>query len=143
MSKSNRSSESIQPVRRSFTDEFKRDAVNLVVNQGYTLAEASRSLGLHPNSFVPAIPILTLEKVFSREAKGGIVFDSKHFRNWKQKFMPEINGQAVLSEDEKAELKRLREEVRKLRMERDILKKATVRHGRFDSLCEGFAKESQ
>lgn len=115
MSKSNRSSESIKPVRRSFTDEFKRDAVSLVVDQGYTLAEAARSLGLHPNLI----------------------------RNWKQKFMSEINGQAVLSEDQEAELKRLRAENRKLQMERDILKKATVRHGRFDSLCEGFAKESQ
>ena len=38
-----------------------------------------------------------------------------------------------LSEEEKAELKRLREENRKLRMERDILKKATA----------FFAKESQ
>ena len=105
MSKSNRSSESLRRVRRSFSEEFKRDAVSLVTDQGYSLAEAARSLGLHPNLI----------------------------RNWKQKFMSESNDQAVLSEDEKAELKRLREEVRKLRMERDILKKATA----------FFAKESQ
>ena len=105
MSKSNRSSESLRRVRRSFSEEFKRDAVSLVTDQGYSLAEAARSLGLHPNLI----------------------------RNWKQKFMSESNDQAVLSEDEKAELKRLREEVRKLRMERDILKKATA----------FFAEESQ
>lgn len=105
MSKSNRSSGSTRRPRRSFTEEFKRDAVSLVTNQGYSLAEASRSLGLHPNLI----------------------------RNWKQKFMSENNDQAVLSEDEKAELKRLREENRKLRTERDILKKATA----------FFAKESQ
>jgi len=40
--------------------------------------------------------------------------------------MSENNEQAVLSEDQEAELKRLREENRKLRMERDILKKATA-----------------
>lgn len=105
MVKSNRSSKSPRRVRRTFSDEFKRDAVSLVTGQGYSFAEASRSLGLHPNLI----------------------------RNWKQKFMSENNDQAVLSEDEKAELKRLREENRKLRMERDILKKATA----------FFAKESQ
>ena len=105
MSKSNRSSESPRRVRRTFSEVFKRDAVSLVTDQGYSLAEAARSLGLHPNLI----------------------------RNWKQKFMSESNDQAVLSEDEKAELKRLREENRKLRMERDILKKATA----------FFAKESQ
>ncbi len=105
MSKSNGSSEPTRRVRRSFSEEFKRDAVSLVTDQGYSLAEAARSLGLHPNLI----------------------------RNWKQKFMSDNNDQTVLSEDEKAELKRLREEVRKLRMERDILKKATA----------FFAKESQ
>ena len=105
MSKSIRSSVSTRRVRRTFSEEFKRDAVSLVTDQGYSLAEASRSLGLHSNLI----------------------------RNWKQKFMSENNVQAVLSEDEKVELKRLREEVRKLRMERDILKKATA----------FFAKESQ
>lgn len=98
MSKSKRSPESTTRVRRTFTEEFKRDAVSLVTDQGYTLAAAARSLGLSPNLI----------------------------RNWKQKFMSENNGQAVLSEDQEAELKRLRAENRKLKMERDILKKATA-----------------
>ena len=98
MSKSKRSSESTTRVRRTFTEEFKRDAVSLVTDQGYTLSAAARSLGLSPNLI----------------------------RNWKQKFMSENNGQAVLSEDQEAELKRLRAENRKLKMERDILKKATA-----------------
>lgn len=105
MSKPNRSSEPTKRPRRTFSDEFKRDAVSLVIDQEYSLAEAARSLGLHSNLI----------------------------RNWKQKFMAQNNDQAILSEDEKAELKRLREENRKLRMERDILKKATA----------FFAKESQ
>ena len=105
LSMSNRASTSTARVRRVFSEEFKRDAVSLVTDQGYSLAEAARSLGLHPNLI----------------------------RKWKQNFMSENNTPAVLSEDEKAELKRLREENRKLRMERDILKKATA----------FFAKESQ
>ena len=36
--------------RRIFTDEFKRDAVKLVTDQGYSLAEASRNLGVHAES---------------------------------------------------------------------------------------------
>ena len=32
--------------RRSFSTEFKSEAANLVVNQGYTISEASRSLGV-------------------------------------------------------------------------------------------------
>ncbi|MEZ5945056.1 MAG: transposase [Planctomycetaceae bacterium] len=49
MSKSNGSSKSGGRVRRSFSEEFKRDAVSLVTEQGYSLAEAARSLGLHQN----------------------------------------------------------------------------------------------
>jgi transposase len=32
--------------RRSFSTEFKSEAANLVVNQGYSISEASRSLGV-------------------------------------------------------------------------------------------------
>lgn len=32
--------------RRSYTDEFKREAVALVVEQGYKVTEAGRSLGI-------------------------------------------------------------------------------------------------
>ncbi len=79
---------------RKFTNEFKRDAVRLVTREGYSVAQAAESLGVHQNQI----------------------------RRWKEKFMAENNEETVLSEDEKAELKRLREEVRKLRMERDIFR---------------------
>ena len=82
--------------RRSYTEEFKREAVSLVTDQGYTLAEAARSLGIHPNLL----------------------------RTWKEKLSSQ--GGSALSPDEEAELKRLREENRRLRMERDILKKAAA-----------------
>ncbi|QDT32240.1 hypothetical protein Mal48_14830 [Thalassoglobus polymorphus] len=43
MSQTKRSSGSNRPPRRSFTEEFKRDAVSLVTDQGDSLAEAVRS----------------------------------------------------------------------------------------------------
>ena len=84
--------------RRLYTDEFKREAVKLVTEQGYTQAEAARSLGIHANLL----------------------------RNWRKKFAAELEGTQTMSETEQQELQRLREEVRRLRMERDILKKATA-----------------
>ncbi len=35
--------------RRTFTPEFKAEAVRLVTEQGYSIAEAARSLGLREN----------------------------------------------------------------------------------------------
>lgn len=98
MSKLNTVSSSNKTVRRSFSEEFKQDAVCLVTQQGYSLAEAARSLDLHPNLI----------------------------RNWKQKLMGTPKDSPQLNEDEKAELKRLRKENRELRTEKEILKKATI-----------------
>ncbi len=84
--------------KRQYTDEFKREAVKLVTEQGYTQAEAARSLGINPNLI----------------------------RRWRLKFAPKTPGTETMSETEQQELVRLREEVRRLRMERDILKKATA-----------------
>lgn len=85
--------------RRSFTDEFKRDAVLLVTDQGYSLAEAARNLGVHANLL----------------------------RTWKQKIeAADEEYEAELTEDERMELASLRAENKRLRMERDILKKATA-----------------
>ncbi len=33
--------------KRRYTEEFKREAVKLVTEQGYSLTEAARSLGSH------------------------------------------------------------------------------------------------
>ena len=40
--------------RRTSTAEFKREAVHLVTEQGYALAEAARNLGLNP-PYAPAL----------------------------------------------------------------------------------------
>ena len=86
--------------RRSYSDAFKRDAVKLITKQGYTVAEAAESLGVHANVL----------------------------RKWKQKLESESSsgGNGSLNGEERKELRRLREEVRRLRMEREILKKAAV-----------------
>ena len=83
--------------RRSDTDEFKAEAVKLVTDQGYSLAEAARNLGVHANLL----------------------------RNWKQKLSAESEPQE-LTEEERMELARPKAENKRLRMEREILKKATA-----------------
>lgn len=35
--------------RRRYTEDFKREAVALVTEQGYSIAEAARSLGINSN----------------------------------------------------------------------------------------------
>jgi len=80
--------------RRRHSAEFKQEAVKLVTDQGYSVAEAARDLGLHENLL----------------------------RTWKKKSEAEVID-SELSEEERMELARLRAENKRLRMERDILKK--------------------
>ena len=83
--------------RRNYTEDFKRDAVTLVTEQGYKTSEAARSLGIGDNLI----------------------------RRWKREFEEEASG-ARLGADELEELKQLRKENRLLRMEKEILKKASA-----------------
>ena len=86
---------------------IKRDAVALVTEQGYTVTAAARNLGIMPK----LLSRWKGEKTQHREAA--------------------FPGQGHQT-PEHAELRRLREDNRRLRMERDILKKATAffaRHG--------------
>ncbi len=83
--------------RRNYTEDFKRDAVALVTEQGYKTSEAARSLGIGDNLI----------------------------RRWKREFEEEASG-VQLGADEREELKRLRKENRLLRMEKEILKKASA-----------------
>jgi len=82
--------------RRNYTEDFKRDAVAMVTEQGYKPSEAARSLGVGDNLI----------------------------RRWVREFEEAASGER-LSTDEREELKRLRKEVRLLRMEKEILKKAS------------------
>jgi len=85
--------------RRRYSLEFKVSAVRLVTEQRYSVPQAAQNLGVDPCSL----------------------------RAWVRKF---ANQEAVVSADgqdaAQAELRRLREEVKRLTMERDILKKATA-----------------
>jgi transposase len=82
--------------RRKFTREFKISAVKLVNEQGYSIVDAAKSLGVDPNCV----------------------------RGWVGKFQTEAglapSGEGAMA----AELRRLRKENARLLMEREILKKA-------------------
>ncbi len=87
--------------QRTYTNEFKVEAVKLVTEQGYSVAEAARSLGVSENLL----------------------------RSWKATFQAQGdrafpgNGRLPAHEEE---LRRLRAEVKRLLMEREILKKAAA-----------------
>jgi transposase len=87
--------------RRTYTNEFKVEAVKLVTEQGRSVAEAARSLGIGEN-------LLRSWKI-SLQANGDQAFP----------------GQGRLPAIEE-ELRRLRAENKRLAAERDILKKATA-----------------
>ena len=83
--------------RRKYTDDFKHEAVALVTEQGYSVAEAARSLDVGENQI----------------------------RRWRQQFEQE-SAAGQLTATEREELERLRKEIRQLRMEKEILKKASA-----------------
>ena len=87
--------------RRTFTREFKGEAVKLVTEQGRSFAEAADNLGIAEN--------LLRKWKKSLDAKGGQAFPGKGH-------LPPLEE----------ELRRLRAENNRLRMERDILKKAAA-----------------
>jgi transposase len=85
--------------RRKFTDEFKAGAVRLVLDEGKTIAVVARDLDLTPSSLAGWV---------------------KHARAERD------GGKSGLTVDERAELTRLRKELRVAKMERDILGKAVA-----------------
>jgi transposase len=82
---------------KQYPKEFKEEAVALVLEQGYSVPEAAKSLGIATNMLY----------------------------RWKEKIEQQLEGK-VLVEDERDELKRLRKENKELRMEKEILKKASA-----------------
>lgn len=82
---------------KQYTKEFKEEAVALVREQGYSVPDAAKSLGIASNMLY----------------------------RWKEQIEARRGGK-VLSEDERGELKQLRKEVKTLRMEKEILKKASA-----------------
>ncbi len=87
--------------RKRYPKEFKLDAISLVLEQDYTRAEAAKSLGLNAN-------------VLGRWIKEHQNDDGQAFR-----------GNVKLT-PEQEEIRKLKSQVKRLEMEKDILKKATV-----------------
>ena len=82
---------------KQYSREYKEEAVALVREQGYSVSQAAKSLGIGSNMLY----------------------------RWKGQIESQLEGK-TLSEDEREELKRLRKEIRNLRMEKEILKKASA-----------------
>lgn len=82
---------------RSYSNEFKEEALALISDQGYSAQEAADALGIRANLLY----------------------------SWKQKQDDQVNSS--VTEDERAELLSLRKEVKTLRMEKEILYVQEVR----------------
>jgi transposase len=84
--------------RRKFDEDFKAGAVRIVRETGKPIAQVARELGINEG---------TLGNWCARErARGG--------------------GNGALTEDERAELERLRRENAELAMQRDVLKRSVA-----------------
>ncbi|HET6917552.1 MAG TPA: transposase [Acidimicrobiales bacterium] len=84
---------------RKFDADFKHGAVQLVFETGKPIAQVARELGINEGTL------------------GNWCAGERRSRE---------NGSAALSEDERAELVRLRKEVTELRMQRDVLKRSVA-----------------
>ena len=82
--------------RRSFSDEFKRDAVALVIDEDRRVIDVARSLGVGEGTL----------------------------GNWVRQARVDRGDRAGETTSEKDELAELRKENARLRMERDLLKRA-------------------
>jgi transposase len=88
--------------RRTFSQDFKLDAANLVLKQGYSYREAEDATG----------------------ASNGAL------RNWVNQLKKELNGETPIGAkaitEEQKKVQRLEARVRQLEIEKEILKKATA-----------------
>lgn len=90
------------PKRKHYSKEFKLDAISLVVEQGLTRAEVARNLNINPN-------MLGRWVKEADEDEAGQAFRG--------------NGKMT---PEQEQIKKLKAQVKRLEMEKEILKKATV-----------------
>lgn len=82
---------------KTYSSEFKKEAIALITDQGYSVSDAAKSLGVNANLLY----------------------------KWKERQAAEEQG-VVLTMNEREELKRLRAENKRLRLEKEILKKASA-----------------
>jgi transposase len=87
--------------RQIFTEEFKKEAVNLVLNQGYTVPEACRALGVGETALRRWVSLV-------QEERTGVTPKTRAITPAHQK------------------IQQLEERISRLEREKDILKKATA-----------------
>jgi transposase len=88
--------------RKQYTKEFKLDAISLILDLGYTITEAARSLEINANIL----------------------------RRWIKKHETDDDGQSFRGNGkltpEREEIRRLKAQIKQLNLERQILKEAAV-----------------
>jgi len=85
--------------RRTYSEEFRLEAVKQVTKNGYSITDTAERLGVHPDSM----------------------------RTWiKRLESPEAIQKHKVLDASQAEIKKLQKELKRVTEERDILKKAAV-----------------
>lgn len=88
--------------RKQYTREFKLDAISLVLNQGHTTTEVSRSLEINANML----------------------------RRWIREYQADDGDQSFRGNGkltpEQEEIRQLKVQIKQLKLEREILKEAAV-----------------
>jgi transposase len=95
---------------KRYSSEFKIDAIKLVLNEGYSVSKAAKSLGVSDK---------TISTWKAQYEEGRLVAGMKR-------------AQAI---PEEQELRRLRDELRRVKMENEILKKASAFSPSKSCLC--------
>ncbi len=93
-------------IKRNFSAEFKRESVQLVVDQNYTVADVAKAMD---------VGLSTMTRWF------------KQLRDERQGKTPKASPITL----EQIEIRELRKKLQRIEMEKEILKKATV-----DSICQ-------
>ena len=85
--------------RRTYSEEFRIEAVKQVTKNGYSIPDTAQRLGIHPDSL----------------------------RNWiKRLESPQAIQKHKILDESQVEIKKLQKELKRVTEERDILKKAAV-----------------
>ena len=85
--------------RRKYTEEYKKDAVRLMISRGSrTVSDIASELGVN-------------ESLLTR---------------WHRRYGSELSGQAGVSQSDREDLERMRRRLRELEKENELLKKAAA-----------------
>ena len=99
-----------EPKQRSYTEEYKRQVVDLVVSTGRTATAVAAEVGVHPTLLCRWVKQYGPGHGTSKGVRPPVT--------------PPLKALPVPTADQAAEIARLKRENERLRMERDILKKS-------------------